>query len=166
MSLRSRLLWSLTPALLVWGLDRLAKWWVLTFIPLWSRIPILPFLELEHVRNTGVAFGLFQGYPFLFTLIPAAITLWLLWIFPHLVRTRLTALTWGMILGGALGNLTDRILYGAVIDFLRIPYWPTFNLADAAISTAIPLFFLLAYGGKDPESDEPRPTDVSAERSS
>lgn len=93
----------------------------------------LPLIDLVHVRNEGVAFSSFAGKPWIVGLLVlaalAALTVWF-------VRNRTVPLAWlaaGMLAGGALGNVLDRVVEGAVIDFLKPPNWPAFNLADASI---------------------------------
>lgn len=89
-------------------------------------------------RNPGAAFGLFQRLPALFTVLAIVITIVILWAAPR-VRDRLAAVAYGLILGGALGNLGDRLFRapgpfrGHVVDFIDFRVWPVFNLADAAI---------------------------------
>jgi signal peptidase II len=96
------------------------------------------WLELRLVRNSGAAFGLAQGLTILFTLVAVAVVVVILRLASRM-RSRGWAVALGLILGGAVGNLLDRIfrepgpLRGRVIDFLELPHWPVFNLADSAI---------------------------------
>ena len=96
-----------------------------------SNIPTQPILpnvfHLTLVHNTGVAFGLLQGYGLLITLGTCAVIVGLWW-------SRFFTLSTGLILGGAIGNLIDRLRIGAVIDFLDFRIWPVFNLADSCIT--------------------------------
>ena len=101
-------------------------------------VEVLPFLNLVFVRNDGVSFGMLGGIvPWWGLVLPAAtIVAWLLiWLWR--VESRLTAAALGLVIGGALGNILDRVRYQAVSDFLDLhfgPYhWPSFNLADTAI---------------------------------
>src|SRR5215468_201747 len=105
------------------------------------------FFNITYVRNTGVAFGIFSSISSpaksillsLFTAIAAAVVV--IYSVRSPVRNRLLQVALGFILGGALGNLYDRISYGYVIDFLefyfRDYHWPSFNIADSAISTGV-----------------------------
>ena len=99
--------------------------------------PIFPALKLVNVRNEGVAFGIDAGGK---TLVIAIIALALLALVLYFARHSARPLIWlptGLLIGGALGNIVDRIRDGAVTDFLKIPAWPAFNLADVAITFGV-----------------------------
>ena len=128
----------------VLALDRLSKWIISTTIPLYGNIPVIPgFFKLTHVTNGGAAFGLFSDSPselrivflIFFSLLALAVVLALLW--RHTQGLNSTAFALSLILGGALGNLWDRVLSGHVVDFLEFYIgqyvWPDFNIADSAI---------------------------------
>ncbi len=131
-------------AILVVVLDRLSKWLVATNINLHESISILPgFFRLTHVRNSGAAFGLFAesssewkvAILILFSILALAVVSALLWKNSHSMTT--TGVGLALILGGAIGNLWDRLLTGQVVDFLDFYvgsyHWPAFNVADSAI---------------------------------
>ncbi len=131
-------------ALAVVLLDRLSKWLVATNITLHDSIVVLPgFFRLTHVQNTGAAFGLFAesssewkiAILVLFSLLALVVVSALLWKNSHAMST--TGVGLALILGGALGNLWDRVLTGHVVDFfdfyLGTYHWPAFNVADSAI---------------------------------
>jgi signal peptidase II len=99
--------------------------------------PILPAVKLVNVRNEGVAFGIDAGGT---TLVIALIALALLALVLYFARHTARPLVWlptGLLLGGALGNIVDRVRDGAVTDFLKIPAWPAFNVADVAITVGV-----------------------------
>ena len=99
--------------------------------------PIFPALKLVNVRNEGVAFGIEAGGK---TLVIALIALALLALVLYFARHTARPLIWlptGLLVGGAVGNIVDRIRDGAVTDFLKIPAWPAFNLADVAITLGV-----------------------------
>ncbi len=110
-----------------------------------SEDPVFPALKLVHVRNEGVAFGLDPGGGR--TLLIALIALALLGLVLYFARHQAKPLIWlpvGLLVGGALGNIVDRIRDGGVTDFLKIPLWPAFNIADVAITFGvIALVFVL-----------------------
>src|SRR6185437_2425254 len=131
-------------AFLVVSLDRLAKLSVERNISLHDSIAVVPgFFHLTHVENRGAAFGLFAESPsewkiavlVLFSLVALVVVSALLWKNSHAMTT--TGVGLALILGGALGNLWDRLLSGQVVDFLDFHvgsyHWPAFNLADSAI---------------------------------
>lgn len=103
-----------------------------------QEIRILPFFSLTHVENTGIAFGLFQDRNIFFAVLGLVLTVV---IFRMAYRLKdsdhFSTLVLGVVLGGALGNITDRLLRGRVTDFLDfyigMHHWPAFNIADSAI---------------------------------
>lgn len=99
--------------------------------------PILPFLKLVNVRNRGVAFGFLSDGGAIVAVVTGIALLALLAFFAFNVRRPLVWLPVGLLLGGAVGNLIDRVAEGAVTDFLKIPAWPAFNLADVAITAGV-----------------------------
>jgi len=94
---------------------------------------------LTYVQNTGTAFGLFREHTFVFVIISSVVIAILLWFAlarPHLLGISLSgdgATAVGLIIGGAIGNLADRLVFGYVIDFVDFQVWPVFNAADAGI---------------------------------
>ena len=139
--MRYRLL--LVVAAVVVALDQLTKWWAMTTIPLHGSVPVLQgFFDLVNIRNRGAAFGFlnrsdieWQFWIFLAATLVAVVAIW------ALVRTSkhdpLLFSTLGLVLGGAVGNLIDRLRFRAVVDFLDFYmgswHWPAFNVADIAI---------------------------------
>jgi signal peptidase II len=98
---------------------------------------VLPGVSLVHVRNTGVAFGAFSGGGLVVVaLVAAALGALLYYFFTH-VDKRLVWLPTGMLLGGSIGNIIDRIRDGAVTDFVKLPAWPAFNVADTSITFGV-----------------------------
>jgi signal peptidase II len=117
-------------------LDRVAKWVIAKEIPLHDSIQVIPdFFRLTHVENRGAAFGLFAESPSEWKIAVLVIVSALLWKNSHSMST--TGVGLSLILGGALGNLWDRVVSGRVVDFLLFYVgqyqWPAFNVADSAI---------------------------------
>jgi signal peptidase II len=138
---------------LVLAADLVTKW--LAVRELGDREPVeLPggLLTLRLVRNAGAAFGVAQGLTIAFTLVAAAVVVVILRLSRRL-RSLPWALALGLVLGGAVGNLVDRVFRapgpgrGHVVDFLELPHWPVFNLADSAIVCAGALMVLLSARG-------------------
>lgn len=117
---------------LVLALDQVSKALVRATVEPGDRDPILPGVNLVHVRNEGVAFGLLSGQPIVLVIVAVALTGLVAWFAFHLRRPHVWIPT-GMLLGGALGNVIDRLREGAVTDFIKLPLWPAFNVADIAI---------------------------------
>ena len=107
-------------------------------------VPLLaPVLQLTYVQNTGAAFGLFKGYHLFFVSCSLLVIGWLVRTF--LTNSQMSRVTmWGCacVLGGALGNLIDRLRFGYVVDFIDLRVWPVFNLGDSAITVGIALLML------------------------
>ncbi len=131
-------------ALGVFLLDQATKWLILRRIPLHESVPVIPGLfQLTHVQNRGAAFGLFSDFSsewaisvlILFSLIALAVVWRLLWRNSHALSA--TGIALALVLGGALGNLWDRLVDGHVVDYLDVfvgtYHWPAFNVADSAI---------------------------------
>jgi signal peptidase II len=148
--------------------DRASKWLVAQNISLHDSLPVLPgFLRLTHVENRGAAFGLFSDSPsewkvtvlVLFSLIALVVVSVLLWKNSHAMTV--TGVGLALILGGALGNLWDRLLDGHVVDFLDFSvagyHWPAFNVADSAIVVGALLLVTEILFSKPVEEKKPAP---------
>lgn len=157
-------------ALAVFVLDQWTKWWVEANLSLHRPLEIIPgFLNLTHVENPGVAFGLFAGFDSpARTLLLTALGLAALGVVAFYYsridpgqRLVLVALT--LIAGGAVGNLTDRVLSGSVTDFIdayfRSYHWHTFNVADSAITIGV---LLILWDSFRPGVDERSPEEPLA----
>ena len=98
---------------------------------------MIPGVDLINTRNSGVAFGLFSGGGALVAIVAGlALIALLAFFFTHLARP-LVWLPTGLLIGGAAGNLLDRAVEGSVTDFVDLPLWPAFNVADAAITIGV-----------------------------
>lgn len=131
-------------AVLVFILDRATKLLVEQQLRLGERVDLVgDVLQLRHVRNRGIAFGMFSDAGSLVvagTLLVGALLFWfMLRVDP---RELVTVTGGGLITGGALGNLVDRVQQGYVTDFIHLPRWPTFNVADIAITLGVILVLI------------------------
>lgn len=153
-------------AALIMVLDQITKWWVVELVmrpegvldtPFYSpvRIEVLPFFDLVMAWNRGVSFGMFnndgQWNALILSVLSVAIAIGLsLWLRKATARIEILAL--GGIIGGALGNVIDRVRWGAVADFLDVHvmgyHWPAFNVADSAITVGAVLLVLDALLAK------------------
>jgi len=143
-------------AALTWGLDLASKIWAVNNLSARNPIEILgSFFQLTLVRNSGAAFSFATGATVIFTAISIAAATAIIYY-----STKITSLGWatalGLVLGGVLGNLTDRIFRspgffkGEVIDWLELTHWPVFNLADSAIVVAAFLAIVLSIRNVGP----------------
>ena len=105
------------------------------------------FVDLVNTRNSGVAFGQLQNGGVIVSVVIALALTALLVFFARNARRPLVWLPTGMLLGGALGNIVDRVREGAVIDFLKVPHWPAFNVADAAITLGVVILLVVIERG-------------------
>ena len=117
--------------------DQATKALVRSGVELGHRDGVFPGVELVHVRNRGIAFGLLDDGGVLLVAIGAACVVALLAFFVTHSRRPLVWLPTGLLLGGAAGNLIDRLREGFVTDFIDLPLWPAFNLADACITLGV-----------------------------
>lgn len=153
-AIRSHLLFFGGMALVV-GLDQLSKLWVVLNMPAYTPmnfIPSLaPILSFTLVQNTGVAFGLFPQFGDVFTILSAGVIVGIM-IFHRLIAgtNSWVNAALGLVAGGALGNLVDRLTRGYVVDFLDVNFWPlqewpVFNLADSAIVVGVAILLVVSF---------------------
>jgi signal peptidase II len=147
-------------AALIVTADQLTKAWIAaTLAPGKSMSIIGDTLRLVHGRNNGALFGLFRDNAVVFGIISLGVIALIVAYHARVGRTLYLSVALGLLLGGALGNVTDRLRLGYVVDFVDAGVgtlrWYTFNVADAAISAAILMLIVLAV---KPSLGEPRPT--------
>jgi signal peptidase II len=130
--------------LTVIALDQITKHFIINYLSFSDSIQIFSFLHIVNIRNTGAAFGIFRslGSNF-FIVISVAATIFVINL---LIRRTYNYFGLSLVLGGALGNLIDRIFYGKVVDFIDFSvgsfHWPAFNVADSALTVGIIIIFL------------------------
>lgn len=149
----------LLPAMIV-ALDQATKWLVVQRLPLYEDVPLISgLLSFQHVRNSGAVFGFlsateFPGKPYAFALLSGVALL----ILAYYARTvpaeeRLPRLALSLVIGGAIGNLIDRVRFGYVIDFVKMYWdthvWPNYNVADSAISIGLVLLVFDSFRSRD-----------------
>jgi signal peptidase II len=141
-------------ALAVLAIDQLAKQWVVNNLELGVLTPVLgDLLQFFFVKNSGAAFSLASGMTWIFSIVASAVVVFIV-LFAPKIKSVAWAVVFGLLLGGVLGNLTDRFFrepsfgLGHVIDFIKIWGFPAiFNLADVAIVTSMCLFVILTVLG-------------------
>lgn len=143
-------------SLIVLILDQWSKITIDSVMSLHQSIAIIPYFNLTYVRNAGAAFSFLSGAGgwqrwFFATIAVAISSVLTIWLYRLKANETLLAIALSLILGGAIGNLIDRLAYGYVIDFLDVYYqtwhWPTFNVADMAISLGVFLMLLENFVG-------------------
>ena len=158
--MKNKYLWVILTSATVLILDQLTKYLIETNVRLYSTITVIPgFFNITQVRNRGAAFGILSSThgnwrSFFFmsvTIVAIAVIARLIWK----TQERLLLIAFALIAGGAIGNLIDRIRYGEVVDFIqwyvKSYYWPSFNIADSAISVGVGLLIIEMLMKKPPE---------------
>lgn len=130
-------------ALVVIILDQLTKLWVDASMKVGQSIPLINNLfHLTYTQNTGAAFGILKNHQLIFILFALFVISLILYYWKRIPQKNIIIVPIGLILGGTIGNLIDRLRFQYVIDFLDFRIWPTFNIADSAITIgAILLIF-------------------------
>jgi signal peptidase II len=159
-------------------LDQVAKFLVVSSMVEGERVPVLgDFLVLYFVRNPGAAFSFAEGSTWIFSILAAAVSVTII-VLARKIRSRLWALVFGLLLGGVLGNLTDRLFrepsfgLGHVVDFISTPWMlpAIYNIADICIVVSMAIFILLTIlgvgidgtrGRSDGDADESTDADVA-----
>ena len=130
-------------------LDQLSKRIVENNMKYFQRIDIFgELLGFRYVHNRGVAFGMLSGMGGLFIALISTIIIFALLVFGTTFKNKFSKAEqffFGMVIGGALGNLIDRLRFGYVVDFIELPYWPVFNVADTSIVLGTILLLFLYY---------------------
>jgi signal peptidase II len=124
-------------ALVVLAIDQITKVLARDAVPLGGRDEVTSFLDIVHVRNDGVAFSAFGGKPWIVVLLISLALVALLYYFATHADQPLVWLATGLLFGGAVGNILDRVRDGAVTDFIKFSHWPAFNVADVAINLGV-----------------------------
>ena len=137
MSARQTTLRTVLVAVIVVAADQLSKAIVRSQIKPFDEIKVLPFLKLVRTENSGVAFSMFSGGGPVVVIVGLLALGALAYFYVTHIHRRLVWLPTGMLLGGAAGNLIDRIAHGGVTDFIKLPHWPQFNVADISITVGV-----------------------------
>jgi signal peptidase II len=132
------------------GFDQLTKHTLGTWIRPGQVRHVIPGLKLVYERNTGVAFSFLAGTGALVYVVTGVALVGLVSFMLMRPRRGLLWLPTGMLVGGAVGNLIDRVALGSVIDFIKLPHWPAFNVADISITFGVViLVFVIERGSRD-----------------
>ncbi len=159
MSRSSGVLIAFVLGVLVFLTDQISKWAVEAYVDLGESVSVVPgFLSLTHIKNSGGAFGVLDGSQIILlagSVLAVAVVLWMLLASPP---SRFTALGCGLVLGGAAGNLLDRLTAGEVTDYADLQFWPLqewpiFNAADTGIVAGVIMLLLAAFLGSDKTAD-------------
>ena len=127
--------WLITIVVVV--LDQILKWVIRSFVKI--SIPVVSFFSIANIQNTGAGFGVLPGQRIFLVIVSLLVITFIIW--------KERGIFWSLILGGAIGNVIDRILFGSVTDFLAFSFWPAFNIADMAVVFGV--IGLLVYYWKE-----------------
>ncbi len=149
-------------ALVLIGIDQASKWLIVNNLSLYeSRSVIGDFFLITSHRNSGAAFSILEGQQWFFYIVTTIVVIGMIWYLQKVQREhkKLLAVAIGFLLGGALGNFIDRVMYGEVVDFLQFNFvfnifgkavdytFAIFNIADSAITVGVVLIFIDALRG-------------------
>ena len=144
-------------------IDQITKAMVRTNIPMggfwapWSGI--IPFIQIYHTENTGVAFGMFQGGNLIFSVLALLVSIAIIYYYPRVPASDWTLrIALGLQLGGALGNLVDRVVFGYVTDFIALSNFAIFNVADSSITIGV-VVLLLGVWAQEQKKDKTQPVE-------
>ena len=167
-------------ALTIVLIDQISKWMVKSWMIIHDSIPLIgSTIQLTYIENPGMAFGIrfFESHPFwgrwFFSVVSIVASIGLVWyIYQARKETILYRTSLGLILGGAVGNLIDRVLFGRVVDFMDVDIpdvfgmhrWPVFNVADSAVVVGmiIMTFFVIFHKPGDQEGQIPLESETAA----
>ncbi len=148
--------WFLLAALAIVAVDQIVKWVIRRSVERGDSHDVIGPLDIVHVTNSGAAFGILQGAgPLLILTSVVGMAAILVYLFNPGFAHPLMRLGLASMLGGAVGNLIDRVRDGEVVDFIKVPNWPAFNVADSAITIGV---LLLAWAMiREPEQQQQEP---------
>lgn len=165
--MKNKYIWFSAITTAVLFLDQLTKYMIVRRFRLHESVRVIPgFFDLTYVRNPGAAFGFLAGAPgawrSIFFITVSIIALAVIAALVRQTRDRLTLIAFALIGGGAVGNLVDRVRFGEVVDFIdwfyRSYHWPTFNIADSAISIGVALLAIeMLFERREPSANSQNP---------
>jgi signal peptidase II len=143
--------------------DQLTKQVVSSRLTLDDEVHVLGPLSIHHVQNSGIAFGLFSSATSLVIVLTALAVAWMLWFFGRSgARHPILPVALGLVIGGSLSNLLDRVRLGHVTDFLDLRFWPAFNLADSFIVVGVGILLVALVATDSAPTPPRRPLDIAA----
>lgn len=153
LQVRPRDSWFLLLAAAAVALDQLSKWFIRVQLDRGDAWDVVPFLKIVHITNSGAAFGILQdaGPLLVVTSVMGMAAIFVFLFNPGFAHPLMRA-GLALMLGGAIGNLIDRVANGKVVDFLKVPHWPAFNLADSAITIGVLLLLWAMLQEPEPEA--------------
>ena len=143
--------------------DQVTKYLVTSNLSLDESVKVAGPLSIHHVQNSGIAFGLFPDSTAVVVAVTSAAVVWMVVFFARSgARHPVFPAALGLLLGGSVSNLADRVRLGHVTDFVDLKYWPAFNLADSFIVVGVAILLFAVVGGDREPQRRRRPLDVAA----
>jgi len=143
--------------------DQVTKYLVTSRLSLDGAVKVAGPLSIHHVQNSGIAFGLFPDSTAAVVAVTSAAVVWMVVFFARSgSRHPVFPAALGLLLGGSVSNLADRVRLGHVTDFVDLRYWPAFNLADSFIVVGVAILLFAVVGGDREPKQRRRPLDVAA----
>jgi signal peptidase II len=143
--------------------DQVTKYLVTSRLSLDQSVKVVGPLSIHHVQNSGIAFGFFPDSTALVVAVTSAAVVWMVVFFARSgSRHPVFPAALGLLLGGSISNLADRVRLGHVTDFVDLKYWPAFNLADSFIVVGVAILLFAVVGGDRKPRQRRRPLDVAA----
>ena len=143
--------------------DQITKYLVTSNLSLDESVKVAGPLSIHHVQNSGIAFGLFPDSTAVVVAVTSAAVVWMVVFFARSgSRHPVFPAALGLLLGGSVSNLADRVRLGHVTDFVDLKYWPAFNLADSFIVVGVAILLFAVVGGDREPQHRRRPLDVAA----
>jgi signal peptidase II len=129
-------------AIIIVILDQLTKWLIISTVSLGQQFHLLPGIGIQYITNTGATFGILQNQNLVLAILTAAVVFGIVYYAKEFQKHPFLRISAGLIFGGGVGNLIDRLVHQHVIDFIAIGWWPRFNIADSAITIGIILLLI------------------------
>jgi signal peptidase II len=143
--------------------DQVTKHIVTSTLTLDDAVHVVGPLSIHHVQNSGIAFGLFSSATAVVTLVTSVAVIWMIWFFARSGgRHPVLPAALGLLIGGSLSNLVDRVRLGHVTDFIDFRYWPAFNLADSFICIGVVVLLVALFAADRAPKPPQRHLDVAA----
>jgi len=123
--------------------ERIIKYYITEYLRIGESIPVIGnVLMITRVENVGAAFGIFRGQNIVFILAAFIVLFLVIYFYNRIIYDKLLIIATAFIIGGTVGNMTDRLFFNHVIDYIDLSFWPTFNLSDMSLSVGVILLLI------------------------
>lgn len=141
--------------LAVIAVDRITKFYIEEFLEIGESISVIDgLLSITRINNVGAAFGMLQGFNFLFIIAAIAVMGLFVYFYSDIVKKNYLMISSSLILGGTVGNMMDRLYFGYVIDYIDFSFWPAFNISDMALTVGVVMLLVYLWKESRPKKKE------------